>query len=462
VQPPLSSPSDAHEREADRVADELVSGLALSPLPATAPGEQRLDAGTQSFFEARLDASLEDVRLHTGPDAGRAAGAVNARAFTVGPDVVFAPGALAPETEGRQLLAHELVHVVQQRGAEERAAPERLALEVSRSAPGGVVHRRPAELLDNVVFCGVTIGGGINSTLRDRLTQVQDRLQHVYDALGPNHADRVHFGGAQKTLGEWAEIRSMRGWRPTTGTSFHASGSAVDINYDLQPYIVTRTQVGTTTVYGGEAAGAGLQAERRAAADVYDRAVQFVFGAAAADVSARRPGETTTAVYQRFSQASRALAYYFRHAFLEEPTAVTRQPVANIETIADADLLAAIPTTERRPEASAVTDLDAYMDADFRTRHPTWTLSPRETYLRMLRDYEHVRIPMQRGNPSASPTNTRNPTRGFLHLKQEVVDALVDVGHLRWGAADFGAHSSGDVHHFDLGNHGGVVPDGTP
>ena len=98
------------------------------------------------------------------------------------------------------------------------------------------------------------------------------------------------------------------------------------------------------------------------------------------------------------------------------------------------------------------------MDAEFRKKSG-WTLSPRETYLRMLRDYEHVRIPMQRGDPSASPANTRNPTRGFLDLKREVVEALVDVGHLRWGDADFGAHQSGDMHHFDLGNHGGVTPD---
>ena len=94
---------------------------------------------------------------------------------------------------------------------------------------------------------------------------------------GRNHPDRVEFGGAQKTLGQWAEIRSIRGWRQSTGTSFHTSGSAVDINYDLQPYIVTRTQTDAGTVYGGEAAGAALQDERRAAAAVYDRAVQFVW-----------------------------------------------------------------------------------------------------------------------------------------------------------------------------------------
>lgn len=419
---PISDPSDSLEREADRLSDEL-------------PGRR---------------ASLRDVRLHTGPDAARAAEAVNARAFTVGSDVVFGAREFAPQTDaGRRLLGHELAHVAQQRTGVVPA--------------GRTIHRRPAELIDGFVFLGQTVGGGINETLRDRLIQVQARLQQVYDALGPNHPDRVEFGGDQKTLAQWADIRSIRGWRPGSSTSKHASGSAVDVNYDLQPYIATRTEVGGTTHYGGEAAGAHLQAQRRAATEVYDRAVRFVFrGEAGADVSARRQGETTSAVYRRFQQASRGLSFYFRHAFLEEPTAVRRPPVQDIEGASEAELLAAIPTTERRAEGEAIEMLAHYMDADFRRNHPDWTLTPRETYFRMLRDYEHVRIPMQRGDPSARPANTRNPTRGFLHLKQEVVEALVDVGRLRWGAADLGHGSSGDVHHFDLGNHGGVTPDGTP
>jgi hypothetical protein len=476
----ISDSSDAHELEADRAAQDAISlqSAAVSHSPAdygNAParhnggGGQPLNDTTRAFFESRFGHDFQDVRLHTGRDASEAAQSLGARAFTVGSDVVFDQNQLAPETtEGQRLLAHELAHVVQQRGGSEAGersgrSPEGAPVKVSQSAaPGSVIHRRPAELIDNFQFLGNTVGGGINSTLRDRLVAVQARLQQVYDALGPNHPDRVHFGGAQKTLGEWSEVNSIRGWRPGSSTSFHASGSAVDINYDLQPYIVTRTQVDNKTVYGGEAAGANLQAERKAATEVYDRAVQFVFNDAAADVSARRTGETTSAVYQRFSKTSRALSYYFRHAFLETPTTVTRQPIQNIEAASEADLLKAIPTTERRGETEAIAMLEHYMDADFKKKHTTWTLTARETYFRMLRDYEHVRIPFQRGNPSASPTNTRNPTRGFLHNKQEVVEALVDVGHLRWGASDFGAGSSGDVHHFDLGNHGGVTPDGTP
>ena len=57
------------------------------------------------------------MRIYTGGPAAEAAYAVNARAFTVGRDVVFGAGQYAPGTsEGKQLLAHELTHVVQQRG----------------------------------------------------------------------------------------------------------------------------------------------------------------------------------------------------------------------------------------------------------------------------------------------------------------------------------------------------------
>jgi hypothetical protein len=54
--------------------------------------------------------------------------------------------------------------------------------------------------------------------------------------------------------------------------------------------------------------------------------------------------------------------------------------------------------------------------------HPGWPYSPREQYFRMLRDYELVRVPMQRGEPSASPKGTRNPARGFLHMRREFVE----------------------------------------
>ena len=71
----------------------------------------------RAFFEPRLGHPLGGVRIHTSPEAGEAARAISARAFTHRTDVAFAPGEYAPWTSaGRRLLAHELVHVVQQSG----------------------------------------------------------------------------------------------------------------------------------------------------------------------------------------------------------------------------------------------------------------------------------------------------------------------------------------------------------
>jgi len=66
---------------------------------------------------ARLGHDFSLVRIHDDAAAGRSAREVRADAYTVGHHVVFAPGRFAPRTRaGERLLAHELVHVVQQSG----------------------------------------------------------------------------------------------------------------------------------------------------------------------------------------------------------------------------------------------------------------------------------------------------------------------------------------------------------
>lgn len=62
--------------------------------------------------------SFRDVRVHTDEAAAALARAVSARAFTVGSDIFFAHGEYEPGSPGgNELIAHELAHVVQQRGA---------------------------------------------------------------------------------------------------------------------------------------------------------------------------------------------------------------------------------------------------------------------------------------------------------------------------------------------------------
>jgi len=62
--------------------------------------------------------ALTDVHVHTDPGADAMARAVSARAFTTGSDIYFGRGEYRPGTSaGDDLIAHELTHVVQQRGA---------------------------------------------------------------------------------------------------------------------------------------------------------------------------------------------------------------------------------------------------------------------------------------------------------------------------------------------------------
>lgn len=80
------------------------------------PG-QPLDRETRAFMEPRFGHDFGYVRVHADARAAESARAVNALAYTVGREVVFDEGQYVPGTkQGRQLLAHELTHVVQQSG----------------------------------------------------------------------------------------------------------------------------------------------------------------------------------------------------------------------------------------------------------------------------------------------------------------------------------------------------------
>lgn len=82
-------------------------------------GGSQLDTTTKEFMESRFGHDFGEVRVHSGTTATESAGEMNALAYTVGRDIVFAEGKYAPHTtEGRKLLAHELAHVIQQETAQ--------------------------------------------------------------------------------------------------------------------------------------------------------------------------------------------------------------------------------------------------------------------------------------------------------------------------------------------------------
>lgn len=147
----ISDPGDTYEQEADRVAEQVMrmpENLAVGNQPSSVRkedesvqakepensasnsvpelethihnikgGGQPLQGTIRTFFETRFNHDFSQVRIHTNAKASELSQAVNARAFTMGRDIVFNTGQYAPNTiAGRQLLAHELTHTIQQGG----------------------------------------------------------------------------------------------------------------------------------------------------------------------------------------------------------------------------------------------------------------------------------------------------------------------------------------------------------
>lgn len=142
------SENDLFEREANQMADRVMSAsldvnnttsrspepnskhtspvgaghTEISPIVRDALNShgQPMDPGTRSFMESRFQRDFGHVRIHNDMQAARSASAINARAYTLGKDVVFADRQFATGTnEGKHLLAHELVHVMQQTSTKE-------------------------------------------------------------------------------------------------------------------------------------------------------------------------------------------------------------------------------------------------------------------------------------------------------------------------------------------------------
>ena len=218
----ISQPGDAHEQEADRVADAVMrmpspdmqqmpvvssastskvqrlctecdeelgkkSGAQVkrkvqaaeappitpsvgSNIQALGGGGSPLPEATRAFFEPRFGHGFDKVRIHTSDHAGASARAVGARAYTVGRNVVFAPGQFAPGTnDGRHLLAHELAHVIQQTAGGEAA--------IARVPDERGTREGRYTFSTN---CGWIDWGHANAGLTTRLIQ---RVQQASDAL---------------------------------------------------------------------------------------------------------------------------------------------------------------------------------------------------------------------------------------------------------------------------------------
>jgi hypothetical protein len=125
------SPAGSRSIEGEESVPPIVYEVLRSP-------GQPLDAATRAFFEPRFGFDFSRVRVHSDAQAAESARAINALAYTVGPDVVFGAGQYAPGMSGsRKLLAHELTHVVQQGAGKVQTGDACFIQKVPASTPHG-------------------------------------------------------------------------------------------------------------------------------------------------------------------------------------------------------------------------------------------------------------------------------------------------------------------------------------
>jgi len=149
----VNTPGDKYEQEADAMADKVtrtnndlsqhkaisagitplvqtktesttpsVSAALNNKVTASQGGGSFMDNETGSSMSNKFGVDFSNVKIHTDNEAVKMNNELNAKAFTVGRDIYFNEGEFNPQSnQGRQLLAHELTHVVQQNSSSKLA-----------------------------------------------------------------------------------------------------------------------------------------------------------------------------------------------------------------------------------------------------------------------------------------------------------------------------------------------------
>lgn len=162
--PPQVSPAIPAIPAIRQTAAGEVGGRVASEIQGLSGGGAPLPEPSRALFESRFGHDFAAVRIHSDDRSARLARSVDARAFTVGRDIVFGAGEYSPHTgEGARLLAHELTHVAQQ-----------------RNSPA-ILQRQPAK------------GGPSSSTAQASLVEVNDQIAILREGILPldfyNRAD---------------------------------------------------------------------------------------------------------------------------------------------------------------------------------------------------------------------------------------------------------------------------------
>lgn len=235
-------------------SDAETGGPALRSTGSGRPLSQSL----RSTFEPRLGRDLGDVRIHRGREAAELSRALDAKAFTTGTDVYFGEGQYDPATtEGAQLLAHELTHVVQQTSGHDAFGP----------VPFGTIQRTPDEpdgsesLLESHIDLGpggyTKHGGTVIGHIyfgrdSDRLPErAKPLLRDLYSDLvalekARNRRFQFEFVGWADEGEQNYELAFRRAMAVERG--LQGAGSAIDIDTETSAEVTTQSHKTTRMV----------------------------------------------------------------------------------------------------------------------------------------------------------------------------------------------------------------------
>lgn len=249
----VSSPHDPTELEAHamarqvvRMSDASVGGLgtatqatpgatiqraAAATAPAAAPSSvvlpsgvgagAPLPSGVRSYMEPRFGASFSNVRVHTGEHAAQMSQQLGAHAFTVGEHVFFGRDQFRPDTDsGRELIAHELTHTVQQGAAVQRSAdPNASPLTVSERSAPQVQRLGLSDALDSIAskanvipgFRLLTIVLGVNpvnmAPVDRSAANLLRALLEMIPVIGALVVQALDNHGIFAKVGAWVEVQ---------------------------------------------------------------------------------------------------------------------------------------------------------------------------------------------------------------------------------------------------------------
>ena len=229
----------------NRAAERLLRPGRAARLPADLADDLARHAGTP----------LPEIAIHADADANAAARALDARAFTVGATIHFGAGEYDPAASaGRHLIAHEVAHVLQQRGAAAVVQPKRALGE-----PGD-----PAELAADA-FADAFVAG--------RSHPVPARADVAAIARAPRSGPRTSKTPTPRSVPVGGGIRADFGPVLVNGREVNVSlrmslhGKAVGVDVDRLPPAPEHLPRGATDP-GPDTALASLRATARAAAVV--------------------------------------------------------------------------------------------------------------------------------------------------------------------------------------------------